>query len=130
MAVSSQEAEQRLALDLREVQAAPNVRRTFPGFRVFQNGSVRDSSSFFGRRAPWSMRRCMLRIRRHTLLYSTNRQLPPVACEVLGGMLYLVFCLDLVHQWVQSRDDQIKAGIRSLQSFQISATAGDGAELA
>ncbi|CAE7304148.1 TATDN2 [Symbiodinium natans] len=40
--------------------------------------------------------------------------------EVLGGMLHLVFCLDLVHQWVQSRDDQIKEMEEKLQEAQRS----------
>ena len=43
------------------------------------------------------------------------QRFPHMACEVLGGMLHLVFCLDLVHQWVQSRDDQIKAGVAPFQ---------------
>ena len=45
-------------------------------------------------------------------------------------MLHLVFCLDLVHQWVQSRDDQIKVGSCTLlnDSFSSIPVAGDGAQ--
>lgn len=71
---SLKEAEQRLALDFREVQESTVE---------------------------------------HAAMYAKNP-------EVLGGMLHLVFCLDLVHQWVQSRDDQIKEMEQNLQKAQQS----------
>lgn len=49
----------------------------------------------------------------HAAMYAKNP-------EVLGGMLHLVFCLDLVHQWVQSRDDQIKEMEQNLHKAQQS----------
>ncbi|CAJ1386020.1 unnamed protein product [Effrenium voratum] len=46
----------------------------------------------------------------HAAMYAKNP-------EVLGGMLQLVFCLDLVHQWEQSTDHQIKDLQAQLQSI-------------